>query len=246
MKNNYLCPFLLEHRIINFQLFIKNKILIRKNQKIIKNIKKLVNNNDPITLENIINKNRFVYNVDKLFPIIVKKKMYLYIIDSLNEYLKSNNREIYTNSLICRKDRIEINKLYKKLYKEKEKSEIPIELKIISTLKKFDIIGTFFPIKDYEMIEKSKFLSIYNELRNMWLTFRNDNDLDEEVLFGEEIIWDYVKKGNYEIMVLDKINILLNKNLDKNIKIMISYIILGAFSYVCPHLKKKYENIIFN
>ena len=80
----------------------------------------------------------------------------------------------------------------------------------------------------------------------MWLTFRNDNGIDEEVLFGSEIIWDYKKNYNYEEVVLDKINLLLNKNLDKNIKIMISYLILGAFAYVCPHIKNKYDNIIFN
>ena len=52
----------------------------------------------------------------------------------------------------------------------------------------------------------------------MWLTFRNDNGIDEDMLFGNEIIWDYKKNYCYEEVVLDKINLLLNKDLDKKYK----------------------------
>ena len=232
--------------IINFQSYWRNKILITKNQKIIKNIKKIVNFTDPITMEVIFRDNKFNYNVDKLFPIIRNNKMYLYIIDSLNEYIKNTPKEIYTNTKFTKKEINEIKKNYIKIYKTKSNNiELTDYFRKIKILKKFDMIGTYFPISDYNKIVNSKFKLIYNELKNMWTTFKNDNNINENEYFGTSINWP-ISSTKYERLLLNKINILLNEDLDKNIQIMISYVIIGAFAYVCPHIKKYYDNLIFD
>ena len=71
-------------------------------------------------MEEIFNKNKFRYDVDKLYPLIFNNKLYLYIIESLFEYIKSNCNEVYSKK-ISNLDKIKINKLYKQLYKKKDK-----------------------------------------------------------------------------------------------------------------------------
>ena len=47
------------------------------------------------------------------------------------------------------------------------------------------------------------------------------------------------------IEILDTIDKLMNEHLDINLKKMISYIIVGAFAYVCPHIKEIYSDLEF-
>ena len=195
-------------------------------------------------MQEIFKNNKFNYDLDMLFPIIRKQKLYLYIIDSLHEYLDHNIKEIFTNTDFTNDEIFTINKLFQKLYKKENNFENNIHLKKITALKKLDLIGTYFPMKDYNKIEKSKFNLIYKELKNMWNAFKNDNKINEIQYFGSLIKWENQIVGTEE-MVLDKIIFLLSDNLDNNIKIMISYVIIGAFSYVCSHIKIHYDNLIF-
>jgi len=236
-------PFIFESRIITFQLYIKNRHLIRKNKQIIKNIGKLVNFRDPINLEHIVKLNKFHYNVDIIYPLFRNNKMYLYTILSLYQIIKYNRKEIYTNTVLTINEKKNILRLFKKLNIAEITLEDNIFFKKIDVLKLFEIIGIYFPIDDYNNIEKNKFRSIYCELKNIWKKFLKDNNLTEEKLLNKKLNWKFIIKDETEL--LDRIVVLLDNNLDSSMKIMISYIIIGAFAYVCPHIKKYYENIVF-
>ena len=80
----------------------------------------------------------------------------------------------------------------------------------------------------------------------MWIAFCNDNNISENDLYNEKIIWNIkLNVDNIEVILIDRINFLLNDNLDKNIKKMITYLIMGAFAYVDPEIKKIYNDFIF-
>ena len=230
-----------------------NSTMFKKNN-IKKNIKKIANTIDPITTETIFENNKLCYDVNKLFPIFRNDKMYLYILDSLLEYIEHSKNEIYTNTPFTPSELLDIDKQYKKKYKKNisiKKKKIPIRQsknnKKIKILAKLDMLGTYFPMKDYEQIETDSFRSIYNELKNMWNAFRNDNKIDENKYFGSRIDWSFNNDIDHETILLDKIDILLNDNVEANMKIMISYVIIGAFAYACPCIKKHYSNsIIFD
>ena len=54
-----------------------------------------------------------------------------------------------------------------------------------------------------------------------------------------------INNNNIEIILIDKINFLLNNNLDYNLRKMITYLIIGAFAYVDVDIKKIYTDIDF-
>lgn len=227
--------------IYNNGFFIKNNIK--------KNIKKIANTIDPITTETIFENNQLSYDINKLFPIFRNNKMYLYILESLSEYIEHAKNEIYTNTPFTSSELSEIKKQYKNIFLNKKKKTVDQSknAKKIKILAKLDMLGTYFPMKDYEQIESTSFRSIYNELKNMWKAFKNDNRIDENKYFGSQIDWSHNNNLDHETTLLDKIDILLNENIEANMKIMISYVIIGAFAYACPCIKKHYSNsIIFD
>lgn len=238
-------PFIIESRIISFQLYLKKKALITKNMFIIKNICKVVNFNDPITLE-LLYDGKFHYNLDYIYPIFRKKKLYIYKLSSINEIILNNSKEIFTNTLINKIEIKNINKINKILnYNFKNEYKYNKLNKINTFLKNLDYIGTYFSIKDYELIKKNQFISIYRELKTMWSVFKNDNQLSEMKLFKKKIIWRF-KCDDYENELLDICNLLLSIKSNKLLLNMISYVIIGSFSYVCPHIKKIFSNIVFD
>lgn len=213
---------------------------------------RIVNTNDPITMQTIFENGTFIHDPSELFPIFRNDKIYLYILDSLNTHIKYSKKDIFTNTVFTKNELNNITKQYKITYRnnkctsnnEKVNDIEAKHLKKISTLKKLDYIGTYFPISEYNKIESRSFRLIYNELKNMWCAFKTDNEFDEVHFFGDRIEWSFVP-DKHEELLLDKINSLLSDNLDENIKIMISYVIIGAFAYVCPFIKKHYTNIDF-
>ena len=85
---------------------------------------------------------------------------------------------------------------------------------------------------------------VYNELNLIWSSFRDDNNINENAIFGYNIKWGKTP-NNIENKLLDNINIMINNNLEDTFKKNICYIIIGAFSYVNKDIKKIYNNIDF-
>jgi len=243
-------PFKIENSLYNFQYYWKNRILIRKNKFLIKNIKNLVNRVDPISQEKIIINKHLVFNLDYIYPLYVNNFMYIYKLNSLLQIINYNSIEIFTQTRIknidihnikylCQKFNIQIQK---DIITETEKNFF----KKIDTLQKFDIIGTYFPVKFFDNIQNEKKMIIYKELKLMWIAFCNDNNISENDLYNEKIIWNIkLNVDNIEVILIDRINFLLNDNLEKNKKKMITYLIIGAFAYVDPEIKKIYNDFVF-
>ena len=68
------------------------------------------------------------------------------------------------------------------------------------------------------------------------------HELDEIELFGNELKWE---DKNYENQLLTNIQIMIDNNLEKSFRKAISFVIIGAFAYVIPDIKKTYSDIDF-
>ena len=243
-------PFMLELRIINFQNYWRNKLLIKKNLNIIRNIRNIVNEKDPLSMEVIIENGVLQIDLDKIYPIHINKFIYIYKLESLKEIINKydsiepvNKIKIYDNDLN------NINKLCKLLnIKIQEYDYSTNEIfyfKKINALQKLDILGTYFPINLYENIDSSNKIKIYNELRSIWHAFCIDNNLSESKIYKKKIKWQQPSTNNIDILLVNKIDFILNDKFDISFKKMISYLIIGAFSYVDNNVKKIYNNIDF-
>ena len=258
-SNHYFCnnhnntdfdPFIIENRIISFQFYWRNKLQIKKNICLIKNMNILNNKNDPITQEQIFDNKYLLFDINHIYPLIINNKMYIYKLESLLQIINYDNIEIFSHIRIKNIDIQNIKYLCKKLHLYIQKDTLTdIENKhllIIDTLQKFDILGTYFPIKLYKNINNLKMMSIYNELKLLWTAFCQDNNISDIDLYKKEITWDKIlKNDNIEILLIDKINFLLNDDLDYNLRKMITYLIIGAFAYVDSDIKNIYKDIDF-
>ena len=210
----------------------------------------LNNKNDPITQEQIFDNKYLLFDINHIYPLIINNKMYIYKLESLLQIINYDNIEIFSHIRIKNIDIQNIKYLCKKLHLYIQKDTLTdIENKhllIIDTLQKFDILGTYFPIKLYKNINNLKMMSIYNELKLLWTAFCQDNNISDIDLYKKEITWDKIlKNDNIEILLIDKINFLLNDDLDYNLRKMITYLIIGAFAYVDSDIKNIYKDIDF-
>lgn len=243
-------PFILELSIINFQNYWRRRLLIKKNRSIIKNVKKIINENDPLSMEDIIKNGVLQIDIDIIYPIHIDKFIYIYKLESLKEIIsKYNGIEPVNKIKISNIDVLNINKLCNflniklQVYKY-TKNEI-IYFKKINALQKLDILGTYFPINLYDNLINEKKINIYNEFRSIWSAFCIDNNIDEKKFYKKDIIWERPTLNNVDKLLIEKIDFILNNSLDNNFKKMISYLIIGAFSYVDKDVKKIYNNIDF-
>ena len=125
---------------------------------------------------------------------------------------------------------------------EKEKHHV---IKI-ETFQKFDIVGSYFPVKFYDNMNYNNKILVYKELKSMWIAFCQDNKLIEKNIYNKEIFWESnLNKKNIENILLDKINFLLNHDIEYNLKKMITYLIIGAFAYIDADIKNIYNNFDF-
>ena len=247
----------------------EKELELKKNifQKIDNNLSNIGNVKDPITLEVIFEDNKLVLEKDKLFPIIRNHKMYLYTTESLNVFMEQPEfKEVFTSTkfseeeindmkLYCLEAQRESQEDFDKLSPEEKLKIMEEELKEMNeqkkvsrklkALKKLDLIGTYFPLRDYEGIPKNSFKIIYRELRNLWINFVYDSRFDIFKNYGKEIGWYVPLDCDYEQQVLEKIDVLLNDNLDDGVKHMVSYVIIGAFVYCCPTIKQHYRDFEF-
>lgn len=243
-------PFWIENKLINFQYLFRNKLQINKNKLIIKNMCNLGNKNDPITQERIITGKYLNFDINQIYPIFVRKKMFIYKLESLLQILLYDNIEIFTQTLINQNDITNIQKICKKLNISLEKdiftSDEKNHILKVDTLQKFDILGTYFPIKLYDNITIQNKIKIYFELKLMWSAFCQDNTINEKDIYNKKINWcNKLDSSNIDSNLIGIINILINDNLDYNLKKMISYVVIGAFAYVDAEVKKIYKDYDF-
>jgi hypothetical protein len=104
-------------------------------------------------------------------------------------------------------------------------------------------LGTYFTLNMYESIDKNNLEIIFNELKLMWNSFKQDYQINELQLFGEELNWDKCSKIEYKL--LENIKIMIDNKIDDVFKKNICYLIIGSFCYVDKDLKKIYNNIDF-
>ena len=234
--------------VIKIQAIWKRFFLKRKNIMIISNLQILSNYLDPISL-NIIYNDVILSNINNYFPIFRNKVMYLYEFNSLKHIFNENIKEVYTNTDFSPFELKQINIFFKHLnlildlHNDLTIDEQLISLKV-QVFQKLDKVGTYFTVSSFDEIENEKLFSVFNELKNMWKAFCLDNGILESQLFNYEINW-IVSKKKIEYKILDTIDKLMNEHLDINLKKMISYIIVGAFAYVCPHIKEIYSDLEF-
>lgn len=240
-------PFNLELRIINIQILWKNRLFYNKNRKIVKNYKRVVNNKDPISRDILLQNNRLYEDINFLYPIFINEFVYLYKLESLLQIINNDCKEIITNTIISKVDINNIkelcNKLNIRIYEEEFTKEEILHFKKTKTFQKLDVLGTYFPLNIFNSISKDDKIKVYQELRLMWTAFCTDNNINEVKIYGKKITW--FCKGNITEILVEKINFLLNDNLDINLKKMISYLIVGAFAYVNLDIKKIYNNFDF-
>lgn len=250
-------PFYIELQIFKFQYLWKYHKYHKSKMIIIKNMNLLRNHCDPISLNNFyINKisNQYLINIDNLYPIIINNNMYIYELTSLKELINQNINEIYLNIPFEKKH---VNNIIF-LTKYMKNDNIPLTASEILYKKKIEIfqiffeLGTYFTLQLYENINKNKLNDVFNELKMIWTSFKDDNNVDENSIFGQTIKWNHIniKKGSktknpIEDKLLDNINIMINNKLEDNFKKNICYIIIGAFSYADSNIKKIYNNIDF-
>jgi len=210
----------------------------------------LGNKNDPITQERIITGKYLNFDINQIYPIFVRKKMFIYKLESLLQILLYDNIEIFTQTLINQNDITNIQKICKKLNISLEKdiftSDEKNHILKVDTLQKFDILGTYFPIKLYDNIIIQNKIKIYFELKLMWSAFCQDNMINEKDIYNKKINWcNKLDSSNIDSNLIGIINILINDNLDYNLKKMISYVVIGAFAYVDAEVKKIYKDYDF-
>ena len=244
-KYQIMDPFFFELQIINFQrrwYFYKNH---KYKQLIVKNIKQLINYNDPITLNCFFNNNK-LKDINYLYPIFRNNNMYIYYLTSLKDLFENKQNEIYTNTEFTTEEINHINFLTRNFTNKKIKlsEKENFYFKKIKFFQKFFELNTYFTIEIYENVDKKKLKIIYKELQMMLDTYLSDNKLTEEKLFNVKIDWNS-NKNNIENNLITNIDLLVNNKLDEIFRKHICYIIIGAFSYVDYNIKKIYNNIDF-
>ena len=237
-------PFFVESQIISVQRLWRFKKYHKNKYIICKNINKLKNYYDPISLNYFFECGKLI-NIDNLYPIFLRNELYVYEIESLIEIIKADKKEIFSNTNI-EEHHIDNIKFISRNIKNESKftKKEKFYHKKTKIFQIFNELETYFTLELYEKIKKRNLDKILNELRMMWIAFTEDNNINEVDLFGKKINWNF-KKNNYEEILLNNINILINNNLEVNLKKAICFIIIGAFSYVDSNIKKIYNNIDF-
>ena len=111
------------NNIIKIQRFIRYKLYYKHYNDIFNNIKKLNNNIDPITLNNIYKKSK-IKKIEKLYPIFRNNKMYIYELVSLKELIKLNLGEVYTNTSFTKTEINNTIRIIKQILKKGIQNEI--------------------------------------------------------------------------------------------------------------------------
>ena len=210
---------------------------------ICRNIKSLINHCDVISL-NTIYDSRKITNIEFLYSIFRSNKMYVYELSSLKKMIETNMKEIHTNTNFTKSEIEEIKFLTSKI-KERKKRLTKKEKFNLMKDKVFTVfheLDTYFSIEIYQKVQKDEFSKILNELKMMWNAFQTDNKLNDIELFGIELKWE---DKNYENQLLTNIKIMIDNNLEKSFRKAISFVIIGAFAYVIPDIKKTYSDIDF-
>lgn len=241
-------PFIIENSVIIIQRKWRLEIILRKNRYIKKNIHKIINYTDPISRELLIDDNNLVVNINLLFFIERNNFLYIYKLESLLNIIDYNCIEAITNTKLSSYEvkniRLVLNLLKLNFHNETFTEKEDNYFKKIEILQKLDILGSYFSIDLYNRISNENKIKVYNELKSMWLAFFNDNNLKKLKKFNK-IKWIAVNIENIDTQLLYKIDTLLNKDIEINLKKMISYLIVGAFAYVVPEIKKIYNNFDF-
>ena len=240
-------PFFLESQIIGLQRIWQYRTYHKPKYDIIRNFNIIGNTQDPISLNQII-KDGKILNIDILYPIYRNNRIFVYELESLFEIIENNMNEVYTNEpftineinhiKFLKRSKKVSNSKYRKLTKKEKLHFLKMDIFQI-----FYELGTYFTLSMYESIDKNNLGLIFNELKLMWTSFRQDYQINELQLFGGELDWN--KCAKIECKLLENINIMINNNLDDVFKKSICYLIIGAFCYVDKDLKKIYNNIDF-
>ena len=240
-------PFFLESQIIGLQRIWQYKAYHKHKYYIIRNFNIIGNTQDPISLNQII-KDGKILNINILYPIYRNNRIFVYELESLFEIVDNNMNEVYTNDPFTINEINHINFL-KKTKKVNKNNDRKITKKEKLHFLKMDIfqifyeLGTYFTLSMYNSIDKNNLEIIFNELKLMWASFKQDYQINELQLFGEELDWS--KCSKIECKLLENINIMINNNLDDVFKKSICYLIIGSFCYVDKDLKNIYNNIDF-
>ena len=240
-------PFFLESQIIGLQRIWKYRTYHKPKYDIINNFNIIGNTYDPISL-NQITKDGKILNMDILYPILRNNRMFVYELQSLFEIIENNMNEVYTNEpfSINEINHIKFLKSSKEVSNGKDRKITKKEKLYFLKIDIFQIfyeLGTYFTLSMYESIDKNNLGIIFNELKLMWTSFKQDYQINESQLFGKELIWNKCPK--IENKLLENINILINNKLDDIFRKNICYLIIGSFCYVDKDLKKIYNNIDF-
>ena len=239
-------PFFLESHIISLQRIWRYNTYHRHKYNIIKNFNIIGNVQDPISLTQII-KDGKITNINNLYPIFRNNRIYIYDLLSLKEIISNNMNEVYSGKSFLPSELRHINFILKNRSFDIEKQKISkIETLYFLKISIFQIfyeLGTYFTLSMYETINKKYLGVIFNELKLMWTSYKQDYKIDENHFFGKLIQWEL--DSNIESKLLENINIMVNNNLDGIFKKNICYLIIGSFCYVDKNLKKIYNNIDF-
>ena len=232
------------NNIIKIQRFIRYKLYYKHYNDIFNNIKKLNNNIDPITLNNIYKKSR-IKKIEKLYPIFRNNKMYIYELVSLKELIKLNLGEVYTNTSFTKTEINKINFLTRNIKTRNKKITKDDELFFLKTdiFQIFNELDTYFTFALYESIDKSKLKSIFIELKLLWNKYLEDYNINEYELIKNKLNWN--QTSNFEYYLLNNIYKMINNDIDKTFKKHICYIIIGSFCYVEPNIKNLFNDIEF-
>ena len=232
------------NNIVKIQRFVRYKLYYKHYNDIFNNIKKLNNNIDPITLNNIYKKSK-IKKIQKLYPIFRNNKMYIYELVSLKELIKSNLGEVYTNTDFTKNEISKINFLTRNIKNKNKKLTKDEELFFLKTdiFQIFNELDTYFTFALYESIDKSKLKSIFIELKLLWNKYLEDYNVNEYNLIKYKLKWN--QTSNYEYHLLNNIYKMINNDIDKTFKKHICYIIIGSFCYVEPNIKKLFNDIEF-
>ena len=239
-------PFFIESQIIGLQRKWQYKIYHKHKYDIIKNFNIIGNTQDPVSLNQII-RNGKVLNIDNLYPIYRNDRIFVYELESLFEIIDNNMNEVYTCKPFTINEINHINFLKKIIKKVRKNRKITEEEKLhflrMDIFQIFYELGTYFTLNMYESIDKNNLEIIFNELKLMWNSFKQDYQINELQLFGEELNWDKCFKIEYKL--LENIKIMIDNKIDDVFKKNICYLIIGSFCYVDKDLKKIYNNIDF-
>jgi len=232
------------NNIIKIQRFIRYKLYYKHYNDIFNNIKKLNNNIDPITLNNIYKKSK-IKKIEKLYPIFRNNKMYIYELVSLKELIKLNLGEVYTNTSFTKTEINKINFLTRNIKTINKKITKDEELFFLKTdiFQIFNELDTYFTFALYESIDKSKLKSIFIELKLLWNKYLEDYNINEYELIKHKLNWN--QTSNFEYYLLNNIYKMINNDIDKTFKKHICYIIIGSFCYVEPNIKNLFNDIEF-